>query len=750
MIDKEQLFDEIGKNGEATFEKLNRDVIKEYLNVIRQNIIPIILIFIAAIIITSIYVLNSIDIYRATTVIKIDPPQGNILQSSFTELESQQDDRYIQNQIEVLRSYNIRDSVATILIDTVKKIRDKSYLNFLVNKNLPDTPVISHENLRKRLLGMVSFSQRKGLDAVDISAEGASFPELQLITNVYANVYLKNNLELSREDIKNVKNFLESEKEKKFGDLNIAENNLEDFQQRTGLVQLDEQASNLVNKLSDYDAAKNSLEIDLKAGERTLSSLRNEAAQTDPNLVNYVQSEVEKYYLEELQRQIATIEVQRDIELATVTEPKVRERIISDADKKLAPLKAKLDDQIGILTRGVLSETPQERKSLAARILDASLNTQALRTKLGTVGGVLGRYEAEFSKLPSQSIELAKIQRTRNSTEKLYLILEEKYQEAIINERARLGNVIILDPGIDNYGPVKPDRPRIMLTGAVIGLVLGLVFAFVRNYFDRTIKTPDDIENKGATVLAWIPNIETLTERGDNESEFVVALKPSSAVSEAFKALRTRIQFSKLESDPLKTILVTSSIPSEGKTFVSINLAGSFAHAGKKVLLLDCDLRKPKIHTFFKADRYPGLSDYLFNEMTLDDIIRPTNLENMYYMTSGTIPPNPSELLGSQQMKNFLERLKERFDMIIIDSPPFITVTDSEILFNITDGTVLIAQANKSPVEAFWKTYQRIYSKNPHNLLGCILNNFVYKSSYGYYYNYYYYYSRPEENAKRK
>ncbi|MBK9228757.1 MAG: polysaccharide biosynthesis tyrosine autokinase [Ignavibacteria bacterium] len=350
--------------------------------------------------------------------------------------------------------------------------------------------------------------------------------------------------------------------------------------------------------------------------------------------------------------------------------------------------------------------------------------------------------------LPDQMGELVKLEREKGSAERLFLMLEQKYQEATINERARVGNASILDLGLDNNAPVAPDRPKIILFGVLAGLGLGLAFAFLRNYLDKSIKSPDELESKGASVLSWIPKIEAVSKNGISAPEFIVGNKANSAASEAFKALRTRIQFSKLESDQLKTILVTSSIPMEGKTIVACNLAGSFAQAGKKVLILDCDLRKPRVHNVFETDKFPGLSDFLFTNVTIEDITRRTPMDNLYFITSGTIPPNPSELLGSVQMKQFMNKLKESYDIIIVDSPPFITVTDSEILYNITDGTVLVCQANKTPSDAFWKTYDRLSKKYPHHLLGCVLNNFNFKSSYGYYYNYYYYYSQPESNKK--
>lgn len=744
-------FDEFKKNGESLGrEKVHRDIISEYLNILRINLVPIILILAVSVVITFLYVRKAIDIYQATTVIQVEPPQGNILQSSFSEIGNLKDERYIANQIEVLSSYKIRDLVANALLDSLNRRDDLRYFTILVNKseNLEIQP-ISTDFIRKRLMNVVKPSQKKGLDAINIAVEGPYFNEAQLIAYTYAKVYLEYNLELSREDIQNVKNYLRSEKENKLKELNTAEGTLEDFQKRTGIIKLDEQTANLVNTISDYDVLKNATEIELRANQQKLNILSSEYEKIDPNFNNYIDSRLNQTYLDEIQKEIAEIEVAKDIQLATTTDVRVRQKIEEDASNKITSLQEQLDTQIEIFRKGILSDTPEEEKGLYSNLVDTKINSRILNSKLGSLGGIINYYDRRFDEIPAQSTELAKLERVRNSTEKLYLILEEKYQEATINERSRLGNVSILDPGFDNYGPVAPDRPRIMLFGVITGLILGVAFALFRNYFDKTIKTPEEIENRGASLLSWIPNIENLSSTGDIESEFVVYLRPTSAVSESFKALRTRVQFSKLQSRPLQVLLVTSSIPSEGKTLVSVNLAGSFAQAGKKVLLIDCDLRKPKVHTFFKEERYPGLSDYLFKNVSFDDIVRETGLENMQFITSGTIPPNPSELLGSMQMKEFLDGLREKYDYIVIDSPPLITVTDSEILFNITDGTILIAQANKTPIETFWKTYQTLYNKNPHNLLGCVLNNFNFKSTYGYYYNYYYYYSRPEEKTKK-
>ena len=739
-------FDEVEQNQDNAPSK---DVVKEYINVLRQNLIPILIILSVCIIYTLIYVNTATNIYRSTTSVKLENPQGNILTANFGSDAGQfTNEKYISVQIAVMKSYDIRDKVAKALIDSFNT-GNRKYNILLNTAMLPETVAVSQEVLRRDLQNIVAMASVKGLDAISITSEGPIFEELQYITKTYADVYLKYNVEISRQDITNVKKFIVDEKEKKFKELNDAESSIEDFQKKTGYISLSTQSGGLVNNISQYETNVKANEIEIKVRENNLVALKSKYDNMDPQLYDYIQAQINQSYMSAIQSQVASLEVQRDIELAPIQDETVIRKTKESYDRKLTNLKEKLETQVNILKSGINANTPADKKGLNDEIFKQKLEIEDLKLKNKSFQDMIGKTQGELNNLPEQMGELVRLEREKSSAEKLYVMLEQKYQEATINERARVGNASILDLGLDNNAAVAPDRPKIILFGVLIGLGLGLAFAFIRNYLDKTIKTPDELEARGASVLSWIPKIETASgKNGTSTPEFIVGSKSNSAASEAFKALRTRIQFSRLESDQLKTILVTSSIPFEGKTIVSSNLAGSFAQAGKKVLIMDCDLRKPRVHNVFETDKFPGLSDYLFTNVTLEDITRRTPIDNLYFITSGTIPPNPSELLGSVQMKQFMNKLKEIYDIVIVDSPPFITVTDSEILYNITDGTVLVCQANKTPAEAFWKTYDRLSKKQSHHLLGCVLNNFNFKSSYGYYYNYYYYYSQPDSNKK--
>jgi capsular exopolysaccharide synthesis family protein len=722
-----------------------KDNFRHYLNIIRANIIPVIIITLIFIILTVIYVFYAKDIYRSSATIKINRPQGSVLSSSLIpEFQDFITDRYISNEIEVLKSYKIREDVAKNLLDSFKINQDKSKFYYIFNQSgKNNSELISVTALADILTAIVKIDQKRGLDIVDIVVESPARYEAMLTANLYSRVYQDFSLDLSREELTNLTRYLQEEKENKYQDLTRSENDIEAYQQNGGLILLDAQVKNLVDNISQLEAQKNAASIELNAKEREYQSLSEEIKRIDPTLVDYVKSKVDELYINEVQADIAELESKRDIEASIPNDEALREKTLREYNKKIEPLQQTLDLKFQSIKNSLFSGTPEERRVIAQKLLDADVGVQSYQTKFNTLSGMLNNYENQFSKLPSQSIEFAKLERKRKATEKLYLILEEKFQEAKINERIKLGTVLVIAPGIEAARPSKPNRVLLVFMGVLLGLASGLGFAFARNYFDHTVKSPDEIENRGIGVLSWIPTIDEMKNKIP-QHEFIVMNNPKSPAAEAFKALRTRVEYSKLGENPIQTILLTSSVPSEGKTTISVNLAGSLAQTDKKVLLLDCDLRKPRVHSLMEIERFPGLSDYLFSNATLDEITRESGLKNLDVITSGTIPPNPSELLGSKQMKIFFEKLKGIYDYIIIDSPPFISVTDAEILFRIADGTILVLRAGKTPADAFYRTCEKLMSIDQHNFLGVVFNNFSYKSAYGYYYNYYYYYSRSE------
>jgi capsular exopolysaccharide synthesis family protein len=462
-----------------------------------------------------------------------------------------------------------------------------------------------------------------------------------------------------------------------------------------------------------------------------------------------LESQASQSYYQALQDEVAKIEVTKDVAVANKKEKSENSPLLKDYDSKIKELKGKLNSKLASIKNGIFSSSPEIVTDLTEKILDAEIKIHASTMQFDELNGIISKYEKDFNKLPKTSIEYARLERKREADEKLFSLLEEKHQEAQINELSQPGNVVIIDNGRVPILPAKPNRVVIILLGFILGAGMSLGFVFIKNYFNNTIKTPEDIQNRNINVLAWIPYIEGMELDESKGHEFIVARKPDSIPSEAFKALRTRVQYSKVGQDPLKTILVTSSTPGEGKTLISANLAGTFAQLGKKTLIIDTDLRKPRAHTVFNVSKHPGLADYLFNEATLEEIIRPTELGGLSFIASGTIPPNPSEMLASKKMKDFIELVKAKFEIIIFDSAPVVAVTDSEILSSMVDATMLVVSADYTEFEVLVKSVELIKNSSQ-SFVGTVLNNFSYKSGYGSYYKYYYYYSGQDNNGAKK
>ena len=294
-----------------------------------------------------------------------------------------------------------------------------------------------------------------------------------------------------------------------------------------------------------------------------------------------------------------------------------------------------------------------------------------------------------------------------------------------------IDNVSVIDVAILPATPSNMHLVKDIIIAFAVGLVLSSGIVFVIFYFDDTLRDVDTLEKElELPVLAKVFKTK-------ESCELIVDEKPNSPTAEGIRNLRTNLQFSSVDED-LKSVLITSSVPSDGKSYVSSNLAVSFAQAGKKVLLIDCDLRKGRQHNLFNISGHKGLSNLLIGDIsTYNDYIVKTDIKNLFLMSRGTIPPNPSELLNSKKNEKLMEILKNRFDIIILDGAPISGLSDSLILSKLADETIIVSSINhtpKSELVSAKKALENVGAK----LAGSVANQVV--SKRGQYGGYYYYY----------
>ena len=379
-------------------------------------------------------------------------------------------------------------------------------------------------------------------------------------------------------------------------------------------------------------------------------------------------------------------------------------------------------------------ETSQQQVCFQAGLVELEAQIAALETAITETQAeiaALGNPEntlSEFVRLERSRLES---QLTRDQTRLVVLLASaEEFRLAM----ARYTDTITIYAPAEL--PSKPVGSRTMqntLLGAVTGLMIGVGVAFLLEYLDDTIKSPEDVKQTlPVGVLGALPRLK----EADGRLSLAVAEHSLRPISEAFRNLRTSIQFSSLDQ-PARTLLVTSPLPSDGKTFTAANLAVVMAQGGKSVVVVDADLRHPTLHRMFGMPKEPGLTAALLSPDERAHVIRPTEVEGLRIVTSGAHPPNPAELLASERMREFIAWLEEEADVVIIDSPPVLAVTDAAVLSTQVDGTLLVFDCGETRKPAAVQAVERLASVGG-KVLGVVLNRMSANGD-GYYYYYSYY-----------
>jgi succinoglycan biosynthesis transport protein ExoP len=411
---------------------------------------------------------------------------------------------------------------------------------------------------------------------------------------------------------------------------------------------------------------------------------------------------------------------------------------VTDTDPQRAMLTA---DEIA---RQLILQSPtQQDKEREAHHQFVTAQLADLQAKIAA--GQAGVVELEeslataFNAEQIQSIrdQITALQTQVNTWQANYASLLSFLQEGATNY------ISVVEPATVPTAPIGPKTRTNVLLAAVVGVMLGAGFAFLIEYLDDTLKSPDDIvQALGLSPLGAISRIDGKSY----EDKLVAAIHPRSPISEAYRILRTNIQFSAVDR-PLGTLLVSSPNPIEGKSITLANLGVVMAQAGLSAILVDSDLRRPVLHKIFDLPNKEGLTTALLDgEFNLDGRLQATQVENLKVLTSGPLPPNPSELLGSQKMKSLIEALKGKADVILFDSPPTLVVTDAAVLAGQVDGVLLVTEAGNTRREMAQRAKEDLLKVGA-NVLGAVLNKLSPRGA-GYYY--YYYYSRDGDGQRRR
>ncbi len=711
-------------------------------------------------------------IYEASARVIVNPnrpPTGIV----FVGLAGQ-DDRALRNELMQMNAHETMQAVAGALLQKAQEGARLSLANFaaLAAKGAaPQTRADSIALLAGRLRSVLTLTPTRDADIVDIRVRTNDPHEAALIANTFAEVYVRVNEQNNRAHARRVREFLQQQYEWTRDTLAKAERELQDYMTRTGSMELDVRANALVTQLSELDSKASEARIACDALRRTLDQYHQQLRDIEPTLAEELAT-VSSPYIETLQQELARLEVQRDLILASkpvVASPVYFQTQMQQVEAQLAELREKLRQRTEELKRSKLGALPvppegggptAALQNLRQKVFELSVQLQAEEARLNAIENARRKAEQEFQRLPAQIIELARLRRTTGSLEKLHDLLSEKLNEAIIAEQSVFATVSILERAVAPSRPISPNRSLNMTVATIVGLLLGIGFVLLRVLTDTTVRSPEDLENAGMVVLAAIPRIPpdltaadaAMIAQNPEEAAFysrfpaeqaipphlISHCNPKSPIAENYRSVRTALQFATVgTSHPL--IVVTSSVPQEGKTTTTTNIAITFAQAGYRTLLIDADLRRPSTHSVFGFGREPGLVNVLIGELPADAACRPTGIGGLDLLTCGPIPPNPSELLGSEHTRQLLHELRHRYDIVFVDTPPVISVTDALVLAPLAHVYVLVARANETRIEALLKA-RELLERVSARILGVVLNEFDIATTYGSYYRYYRYY----------
>ena len=395
-------------------------------------------------------------------------------------------------------------------------------------------------------------------------------------------------------------------------------------------------------------------------------------------------------------------------------------------------------------------EDLKKRKALEARRVVNSLKNeyQLAVAKEESLKKALAQQKEESLALNKKAVQFGVLKRQADSSRQLYELLIKRFKETSLTEEMKTGNIRIVDRAEIPAEPVKPRKKLNLLLALVVGAFLGIGLAFFLEYLDNTITTPDAVKDYlKVPYLGPVPAFSMNGASKENPAELICAHSPKSTASEAYRGLRTSILFSSADKKP-RVIMITSAGPLEGKTLTSANMAVTMAQSHQSVILIDGDLRRPRLHQIFQISHKRGLSGILVGTDAPGDVIVETSIKRLYFLPAGHIPPNPSELIGSKVMERFIARLKEKFEIILIDTPPLTAVTDAVALSQFVDGVMLVLRTGITPRQVVKHSLEQLQTAKA-NILGVVLNA-VSTGKDSYYYSQYYYSYYGEDGDRKK
>jgi len=727
----------------------------------------------ALIFFTGIFSFLAAPKYESTVTLHIEEGSSRILSIEDTfgyQSPVFRDLRFYNTQLKLIKSKSLAERVARKMNllshpefgagKSAKKSLSKYAVDFVTLKWLFSRKKSKSRSLRTSAplnpYSAIAAVLQEGIDVkpiretklVEISFNSTS-PVLSAdILNTLSEEFINFSIEKRYETTQQASDFLSEQIANLRDELTVKEKELQRYSQEKGLDFLSERESTAVNKLSDLNDAYTQAQIERINAQAKFQELKDLDVDSLPQFIT-------DPVIQRLKTDYTTIKNEYE-EKSKKFKPNYPEMI---------QLKARLDSMKDELNKAVDAAESEYNSALKReRSLKSLLDQQKRNVVTMNSNAILYN---------SINIEVENKRNLLNS-------LVEKQNQTLVSAKLgglRASNISIIDKAEVPRKAVSPKKLHNLIIALLIGLFGGVGLCFLLDYLDNTIKGPEDVERlTGLSSIGMVPYLdpegrskkkksgyysgyrhsygeEEDTEDKDDlpeikEIELANYHYPKLSIAEDYRTIRSSILLSYAENPP-KTIVFSSALPQEGKTSTVANMAVSFADLGKKVLVVDADLRKPRLNTIFEAKNSKGLSTYLTVGIHLEDVFKKTSIENIWLLSSGMIPPNPVELLDSKKMKKMIEEIKKDFDVILIDTPPVLSVVDAAVVSAIADSTIFIVRAGKTTNKAFCAAVEKLRQAKA-KIMGVLYNEMEVKGGDYYYMDYYRSYGSYEIDADSK
>lgn len=721
--------------------------LRDYWKVVWKRRWTIIAFFLIVLVVTAVGTFTMKPVYRGTASIQINKENPQIVDFKEIFAVNMWDMDYYQTQYKILESRTLAKRVVQSLklpehpefqpqpetpFQKMKSDILKPVLGlFAFSKKNPSPNTDSSESKKEtdlvnRFLGKLKIEPIRNSRLVKIHYD-SNYSELSAqVPNTLAASYIQQSLENRFLATEQVKEWLTKQLEDLKAKVERADEALQAFGSKHDIISLEDKENVTLQRLTELNESLTKAEADRMAKEALYRQSKGKNIDSLPSILeNKLMMDLKQTYIQ-LEGQY--------MKLSETFKPGYPEMV--RLKNQMQSIQKRMEGEIAMIVASIKSD------------YEASLRRESLLRQ------AFEQQKAKVMEMKDQAIQYNILKREADTNKELYKGLLQRMKEAGVSAGLTVSNIQVVDQAEIPTSPYKPNRRLNLLLAAVVGLFLGVGLAFFFEYLDNTVKTPEDVEQViRLPSFGMIPEISherrrRLEKGASYPVELITYGHPKSMLSEAYRNIRTSILLSFSEKPP-KKIVITSANPFEGKTTTAINTSIALSQTGAQVLIIDTDMRKPRIHKIFNHhENGVGLSNFLSGHGELDSIVRKSEVPNLYYIPAGPIPPNPSELLGSNLFKSMIESLGKRFDHIILDSPPVLGFADSIILSTCVDGVVLVALGGKTPREVLQRAKEVLYQVNA-KILGVVINRVnIQRSDYGYYYYRYHYYYGKEGKKK--